>query len=188
MLIWRFVSSVFTRFQRKSLCLCLLIIMYIVHFINLSLSLSLSSRMSQEFIGKKIGLLFNLNKLFMTADSPLGLPITPWMMYPTLSVVKASICTKKTANNTSILLLRWMICLVFFWASGVIWCFLLYQAVCANLGHTVPDVIKEAINCQLNDLPYIYSGLALSEPRARLSELLSHVSLYDLLYLSHALS
>jgi len=49
------------------------------------------------------------------------------------------------------------------------------QAVCANLGHTAPPSVKAAINHQLDTLPFVYSGLATCEPRARLAKLLSEV-------------
>lgn len=51
------------------------------------------------------------------------------------------------------------------------------QAVCMNMGHTVPESVKAAINDQLNSLPFIYSGLGICESRARLSNLLSEVLL-----------
>ena len=54
------------------------------------------------------------------------------------------------------------------------------QAVCANLGHTVPPSVKAAIAQQLDTLPYVYGGLGLVEPRARLASLLSQVLPGDL--------
>ena len=54
------------------------------------------------------------------------------------------------------------------------------QAVCANLGHTVPQSVKAAVAHQLDTLPYVYGGLGLVEPRARLASLLSQVLPGDL--------
>ena len=54
------------------------------------------------------------------------------------------------------------------------------QAVCANLGHTVPPSVKAAVAQQLDTLPYVYGGLGLVEPRARLASLLSQVLPGDL--------
>lgn len=54
------------------------------------------------------------------------------------------------------------------------------QAVCANLGHTVPSSVKEAILNQLDTLPYVYGGLGLVEPRARLAALLGELLPADL--------
>jgi taurine--2-oxoglutarate transaminase len=54
------------------------------------------------------------------------------------------------------------------------------QAVCANLGHTVPASVKEAIMTQLDTLPYVYGGLGLVEPRARLAALLGELLPADL--------
>jgi taurine---2-oxoglutarate transaminase len=60
-------------------------------------------------------------------------------------------------------------------ANGKQYVDLTAQAVCANLGHTVPPVVKQEIDRQLDSLPFVYSGLATCEPRARLSSLLSQV-------------
>jgi len=54
------------------------------------------------------------------------------------------------------------------------------QAVCNNLGYTVPPAVKAAIDKQLDDLPYVYSGLAVTETRARLSNLLAELLPGDL--------
>ena len=40
---------------------------------------------------------------------------------------------------------------LFVWFSSV-------QAVCVNLGYTVPQHIKEAVNTQLETLPYLHLG------------------------------
>ena len=49
------------------------------------------------------------------------------------------------------------------------------QAVCTNLGYTVPAQVREAVTKQLDTLPFVYSGLAMTEPRARLSKLLAEL-------------
>lgn len=49
------------------------------------------------------------------------------------------------------------------------------QAVCTNLGYTVPTQVQEAVTKQLAELPFVYSGLAMTEPRARLSNLLAEL-------------
>jgi taurine--2-oxoglutarate transaminase len=49
------------------------------------------------------------------------------------------------------------------------------QAVCANFGHTTPEPIKAAVAKQMEDLAFVYSGLATCEVRARLSSLLAEV-------------
>eukprot|EP00434_Breviolum_minutum_P005927 symbB.v1.2.005226.t1/scaffold293.1/size237565/7 len=35
------------------------------------------------------------------------------------------------------------------------------EAVCVNLGHTVPDSVKQAMNEQLDQMPFAYSGIGL---------------------------
>jgi len=47
------------------------------------------------------------------------------------------------------------------------------QAVCSNLGHSMPDEIKSAINAQIDAVPFLYGGLAVSEIRGRLCALLA---------------
>jgi adenosylmethionine-8-amino-7-oxononanoate aminotransferase len=54
------------------------------------------------------------------------------------------------------------------------------QAVCNNLGHTPPQAVKDAVAKQLDTLPYVYSGLAVTEHRARLSNLLAELLAGDL--------
>jgi len=49
------------------------------------------------------------------------------------------------------------------------------QAVCSNLGHTVPPAVKAAINAQIDKIPFVYSGMALTEDRVRLSNLMSEL-------------
>jgi adenosylmethionine-8-amino-7-oxononanoate aminotransferase len=54
------------------------------------------------------------------------------------------------------------------------------QAVCSNLGHTVPESVKKAINDQLNSVAFAYSGMAIVECRARLAELLGEIAPGDI--------
>jgi len=54
------------------------------------------------------------------------------------------------------------------------------QAVCSNLGHTMPDTVKNAMMHQASTLPFVYNGFCLTEPRIRLSSLLSELLPGDL--------
>jgi len=54
------------------------------------------------------------------------------------------------------------------------------QAVCVNLGYTVPEHIKEAVNTQLETLPYLYGGLGLAPVRAKLAKLMAEICPGDL--------
>ena len=54
------------------------------------------------------------------------------------------------------------------------------EAVCVNLGHTVPDSVKQAMNEQLDQMPFAYSGIGLVPVRARLAALLSELAPGDL--------
>lgn len=49
------------------------------------------------------------------------------------------------------------------------------QAVCANLGYSVPPEVKEAIIKQVESIPYTYGGLANTEIRVRVATLLSEL-------------
>mmetsp|Transcript_74059 Transcript_74059/g.176348 ORF Transcript_74059/g.176348 Transcript_74059/m.176348 type:complete len:560 (-) Transcript_74059:298-1977(-) len=49
------------------------------------------------------------------------------------------------------------------------------QAVCANLGHTIPEQVRDAMVSQLDSLPMLYSGLGICEVRVRLAQLLSEL-------------
>jgi len=49
------------------------------------------------------------------------------------------------------------------------------QAVCCNLGHTVPPAVKEGMNQQLSKMPMVYGGIGATEIRLRLSQLMSEV-------------
>jgi len=48
-------------------------------------------------------------------------------------------------------------------------------AMCANLGHTVPQSIIDAITHQLKTLPYTYPGYGIAEIRAKLAALLADI-------------
>jgi taurine--2-oxoglutarate transaminase len=54
------------------------------------------------------------------------------------------------------------------------------QAVCNNLGSSVPPAVMSAIVEQLETVPFVYGGLALTDVRVRLSALLSEVLPGDL--------
>eukprot|EP00747_Dinoflagellata_sp_TGD_P033183 gnl/TRDRNA2_/TRDRNA2_136449_c3_seq1.p1 gnl/TRDRNA2_/TRDRNA2_136449_c3~~gnl/TRDRNA2_/TRDRNA2_136449_c3_seq1.p1 ORF type:complete len:497 (-),score=89.38 gnl/TRDRNA2_/TRDRNA2_136449_c3_seq1:80-1570(-) len=49
------------------------------------------------------------------------------------------------------------------------------QAVCLNLGHTVPENVKKACRQQMEDLSFAYSGFSLTTNRIRLANLLSEL-------------
>merc|ERR1719343_1719580 len=49
------------------------------------------------------------------------------------------------------------------------------QAICSNLGHTVPPAVKSAINEQLDRIPMVYGGIGATEIRLRLSKLMSEL-------------
>lgn len=49
------------------------------------------------------------------------------------------------------------------------------QAICTNLGHTVPPAVKDAINKQMDRVPMLYGGMGLTEVRVRLSQLLAEI-------------
>jgi len=54
------------------------------------------------------------------------------------------------------------------------------QAICSNLGHTVPPAVKDAINKQLDSVPMVYGGIGVTEVRLRLANLMSEISPGDL--------
>lgn len=54
------------------------------------------------------------------------------------------------------------------------------QAVCVNLGHTMPEAVVEATVNQMKTLPYLYSGLGLVPVRAKLGQLLSELTPGDI--------
>lgn len=49
------------------------------------------------------------------------------------------------------------------------------QAICTNLGHTVPQEVKEAINAQLDRMPMVYGGIGVTEIRLRLCNLMAEL-------------
>lgn len=49
------------------------------------------------------------------------------------------------------------------------------QAVCSNLGHSVPPAIKAAMNKQLDSIPMVYGGIGATEVRLRLAHLMSEI-------------
>eukprot|EP01134_Creolimax_fragrantissima_P005733 CFRG5733T1 len=57
------------------------------------------------------------------------------------------------------------------WASG---------AVCSNLGHTMPQPIKDAIIKQMNSVPFVYSDTGVVDIRGRLCALLAELSPADI--------
>jgi adenosylmethionine-8-amino-7-oxononanoate aminotransferase len=54
------------------------------------------------------------------------------------------------------------------------------QAVCVNLGYTVPENVKKALARQVETLPFVYSGFGVTEPRVRLASLISELLPGDL--------
>mmetsp|Transcript_30510 Transcript_30510/g.35559 ORF Transcript_30510/g.35559 Transcript_30510/m.35559 type:complete len:468 (+) Transcript_30510:327-1730(+) len=54
------------------------------------------------------------------------------------------------------------------------------QAVCSNLGYSLPDSIIDATMKQMKALPYVYGGLGIVEVRARLSQLIGEILPGDL--------
>lgn len=54
------------------------------------------------------------------------------------------------------------------------------QAICVNLGHTVPEQVRKAAQEQLESLPFVYSGLGLTKPRIRLASLMAEIMPGDL--------
>jgi len=54
------------------------------------------------------------------------------------------------------------------------------QAVCANLGYSVPPAVTQAMAQQLNTLPYIYGGMGMVEIRARMASLMAELAPGDL--------
>ena len=49
------------------------------------------------------------------------------------------------------------------------------EAVCSNLGYTLPPAVTGAINSQLATVPFVYGGLAGCEIRGRLSQLMAEI-------------
>lgn len=49
------------------------------------------------------------------------------------------------------------------------------QAVCANLGHTIPASIVDAATYQMKTLPFTYGGIGITEVRTRMNQLMSEI-------------
>lgn len=54
------------------------------------------------------------------------------------------------------------------------------QAVCSNVGYSLPDAVIDAVSQQMKNLTYVYGGLGITEVRARLSKLVSEIMPGDL--------
>merc|ERR1719223_2372431 len=54
------------------------------------------------------------------------------------------------------------------------------QAVCVNLGHSVPQAVVTAVEKQMQELPYIYGGMGICPVRSRLSKLMSELTPGDI--------
>ncbi|KAL1522271.1 hypothetical protein AB1Y20_017265 [Prymnesium parvum] len=49
------------------------------------------------------------------------------------------------------------------------------QAICTNLGYSVPAAVMESVTEQLHRLPHVYGGLGMVEIRCRLSKLMAEI-------------
>ena len=49
------------------------------------------------------------------------------------------------------------------------------QAVCANLGHDVPEAVIQAAAQQMRELPFVYGGIGVTEVRTRLNQLMAEI-------------
>lgn len=54
------------------------------------------------------------------------------------------------------------------------------QAVCANLGHTLPESIVQAAAYQMTQLPFTYGGIGITEVRTRMNQLMTEILPGDL--------
>jgi adenosylmethionine-8-amino-7-oxononanoate aminotransferase len=54
------------------------------------------------------------------------------------------------------------------------------EAVCVNLGHTVPEGVKKAMVDQLDTMPFVYGGIGFAPIRAKLASLLAELAPGDL--------
>lgn len=54
------------------------------------------------------------------------------------------------------------------------------QAVCANLGHDLPESVVQAAAYQMRQLPFTYGGIGVTEARVRLNQLMSEILPGDL--------
>ena len=55
------------------------------------------------------------------------------------------------------------------------------QAVCSNLGHSLPESVIEAGAAQMRSLPFVYGGVGLTEVRLRLNQLIKEILPGDLM-------
>lgn len=49
------------------------------------------------------------------------------------------------------------------------------QAVCSNLGHSIPEAVIEATAFQMRQLPYVYGGIGITEVRTRMNQLMAEI-------------
>jgi 4-aminobutyrate aminotransferase-like enzyme len=49
------------------------------------------------------------------------------------------------------------------------------QAVCSNLGHSIPESIIQAAAYQMGQIPFIYGGIGIPEVRTRMNQLMSEI-------------
>jgi taurine---2-oxoglutarate transaminase len=55
------------------------------------------------------------------------------------------------------------------------------QAVCANLGHTLPPaVVQAALNQMTQSVPFLYGGIGITEARVRMNQLMNEILPGDL--------
>eukprot|EP00928_Gymnodinium_smaydae_P037350 TRINITY_DN25948_c0_g1_i1.p1 TRINITY_DN25948_c0_g1~~TRINITY_DN25948_c0_g1_i1.p1 ORF type:complete len:523 (-),score=94.39 TRINITY_DN25948_c0_g1_i1:342-1910(-) len=54
------------------------------------------------------------------------------------------------------------------------------EAVCVNLGHTVPDSVKKAMVEQIETIPFVYGGMGIAPVRVKIASLLAELSPGDL--------
>jgi adenosylmethionine-8-amino-7-oxononanoate aminotransferase len=54
------------------------------------------------------------------------------------------------------------------------------EAVCVNLGHSVPDSVKKGMNDQLNSCPFVYGGMGVVPIRAKIAALLAELAPGDI--------
>merc|ERR1740129_982351 len=54
------------------------------------------------------------------------------------------------------------------------------QAVCVNMGHTVPEDVKRSMDEQLESIPFVYGGIGVAPVRVRLASLLAELCPGDL--------
>lgn len=49
------------------------------------------------------------------------------------------------------------------------------QAVCANLGHSVPQAVVDSAKYQLETVPFLYGGIGIPEVRVRINQLMAEI-------------